>query len=54
MNSLPCFLVDKIEGNQGDRTLETIRDLDIWFDQNVYTTVLGSSSWNATPIQVRV
>ena len=38
MNCLPLFLTDKIELNQGDRTLETIRDLDIWFDQNVYTT----------------
>ena len=37
MNCLPCFLMDKIELKQGDRTLETIRDLDIWFDQNVYT-----------------
>ena len=37
MNCLPCFLMDKIELKQGDRTLETIRELDIWFDQNVNT-----------------
>ena len=30
MNCLPCFLMDKIEVNQGDRTLETIRDLDYY------------------------
>jgi len=35
-NSLPSFLIDKTDVYQGSRMIETVDEMDMWFDQVVY------------------